>query len=362
LFLSGACRTIKTLDERENAMTVGEIAAEIQAEICGDAAREIIGAAGLEDAMPNQVSFLANPRYLRAAEKSDAGAIVLGRDAVCRNGQAVLLRVENPSKAFAKICAFFAPEPIVFPQGIHAAATVSPEARLGDGCSVQPGAVIEAGAEIGAGCIIGANSYVGHFVRMGEGCHIYPNVTIRERTQIGRRVVIHAGAVIGADGFGFDITSETAEKIPQTGIVKIDDNVEIGANTTVDRARFGQTWIQEGVKIDNLVQIAHNVVVGKNSLLAAQSGVSGSTRLGQRVIIGGQGGLVGHIHIGDHAIITAQAGVSKDVPPRTMVAGHHARPIQEEHKTEAAVKRLPDLIKKIREMEKEIELLKQSRD
>lgn len=331
--------------------TVGELAAQVGGVVEGDPDRPVSGVAGLSDATPEQVSFLANPQYARAARDSRAGAILIGRDAARPNEGAALIRVDNPSLAFSLVCEIYAPAPVRFEAGVSPRANVAPGAEIGDGASIQPGAVIEPGARIGRRTVIGANCYVGHGCQIGDDCVIYPNVSIRERVTIGNRVIIHCGAVIGADGFGFDLSSDEAQKIPQVGTVRIDDRVEIGANATVDRARFGQTWIQEGAKIDNLVQVAHNVVIGKNSLIAAQAGISGSSRIGQRAILAGQAGIAGHVSIGDGAIVAAQAGVGKDVPPGLMVAGYHAQPIRQEHKMEAAMRRLPQLIQRLRRIE-----------
>ncbi|HPA17028.1 MAG TPA: UDP-3-O-(3-hydroxymyristoyl)glucosamine N-acyltransferase [Verrucomicrobiae bacterium] len=336
--------------------TVGELAALVGGVIDGDAALPISGVAGLSDAAPEQMSFLASPLYARAARDSRAGAILIGRDMVRPNAEAALIRVDNPSLAFARVCEEFAPRAVRFEPGICAGAHVAEGAMIGEGASIQPGAVIEPGARIGKRTVIGANCYVGHDSAIGEDCVVYPNVSIRERVTIGNRVIIHCGAVIGADGFGFDLSAAEAQKIPQIGTVRIDDRVEIGANATIDRARFGQTWVQEGAKIDNLVQVAHNVVVGKNSLIAAQVGISGSSRLGQRVILAGQAGIAGHVAIGDGAIVAAQAGVGKDVASRVTVAGYHAQPIREEQKMEAMVRRLPKLLKRLRRIEERLGL------
>src|SRR5207247_4149690 len=221
------------------------------------------------------------------------------------------VRVPNPTKAFEQVVIKFAPKPITFAPGVHPSAIVGSTVRFGERVSIQPHAVIEDGSQIGDDTIIGAGSYIGHETTIGSACVIYPHVTIRERSRIGSRVILHSGAVIGADGFGFEMIDGRQQKIQQLGIVQIDDDVEIGANTTVDRARFGRTWIQQGVKIDNLVQIAHNVAIGKNSVIVAQTGISGSTRVGERVMMGGQVGIVGDLEIGDGTAIGAQSGVSK---------------------------------------------------
>src|SRR5205807_5973228 len=202
---------------------------------------------------------------------------------------------------------------------------------------------------------IGAGSYIGHDVVVGAGCMIYPRVTIRERCRIGRDVILHSGVVIGADGFGFQPTAEGQQKVPQIGIVQIDDNVEIGDNTTIDRARFGRTWIQEGAKIDNLVQIAHNVVIGKNTVMAAQSGIAGSVQIGQRVLIGGQVGVIGHIEIGDNTALGAQSGISKNITGGAWWASP-AVPLAEAKQQIAWVRRLGKLFARVKEIERKLGL------
>jgi UDP-3-O-[3-hydroxymyristoyl] glucosamine N-acyltransferase len=208
---------------------------------------------------------------------------------------------------------------------------------------------------IGDDTVIGAGTYIGHETVIGRNCVIYPRVTVRERTQIGDRVVIHSGAVIGADGFGFEPTQERYEKVPQLGIVQIDDDVEIGANTTIDRARFGRTWIQEGAKIDNLVQVAHNVVIGKHTIIAAQTGIAGSVRIGRQVLIGGQAGIIGHIEVGDNTAIGAQSGVSKNISGGAWWMTP-AVPLAEAKEQMAWVRRLGKLFARVTEIEKKIGL------
>ena len=266
---------------------------------------------------------------------------------------AAQIRVSNPTKAFEQVVLKFAPKPITFAPGIHPSAIVDPSVQLGERVSIQPLAVIEAGAKIGDDTIIGAGSYVGHETVIGSACHIYPHVTIRERSRIGSRVIIHSGAVIGADGFGFEMVDGRHQKIQQLGIVQIDDDVEIGANTTVDRARFGRTWIQQGVKIDNLVQIAHNVVIGKNTVIAAQTGIAGSVQIGQRVLIGGQVGIIGHIEIGDNTAIGAQSGISKNISGGAWWASP-AVPLAEAKQQIAWVRRLGETRRASKRNRKEI--------
>src|SRR5213594_3573609 len=281
-------------------------------ELVGDPALKITGAASLGEAVPGEISFYSDPRYGTLLRKTRASAVFVPPD-FAESSATAQIRVANPIKVFEQVVLKFAPKPIAFAAGIHPSAVVDPSARLGERVSIQPYAVIEAGARVGDDAVIGAGSYIGHDTVIGAACLIYPLVTIRERTRIGSRVIIHSGVVIGADGFGFEMVDGKQKKIQQLGIVQIDDDVEIGANTTIDRARFGRTWIQQGVKIDNLVQVAHNVVIGRNSVIVAQTGISGSTRVGERVTMGGQVGIVGHVEIGDNTAIGAQSGISKNI-------------------------------------------------
>ena len=244
-------------------------------ELVGDPKLKITGAASLAEATSGEISFFGNRKYIGLLRKTRASAVFVPPD-FAEPLAAAQVRVSNPTKAFEQVVLKFAPKPITFAPGIHPSAIVGSSVRLGERVSIQPHAVIEDGSQIGDDTIIGAGSYIGHETTIGSACLIYPLVTIRERSRIGSRVIIHSGAVIGADGFGFELVDGRQQKIQQLGIVQIDDDVEIGANTTVDRARFGRTWIQQGVKIDNLVQIAHNVVIGKNSVIVAQTGISGS--------------------------------------------------------------------------------------
>jgi UDP-3-O-[3-hydroxymyristoyl] glucosamine N-acyltransferase len=290
--------------------------------------KQILGVASLADANEGDLAFYGNPKYLKVLRKSRATAVFVPHG-FGEEVPPVRIWVDNPAEAFAKLLAEFAPKPVTFAPGIHPSAVVDPTAEIGEGVSIQPFAVVEAGAKIGARTIIGAHSYVGHEVSLGEDCHVYPHVTIRERSKIGSRVILHSGVVIGSDGFGYEFRDGRQVKIPQTGIVQIDDDVEIGSNSTVDRARFGRTWIQEGTKIDNLVQIGHNVTIGKHCILCAHVGISGSTRVGSYVTLAGKVGVNGHIEIGDGAIVTAMAGVTKSVPPKEILVGLPAKPMKE---------------------------------
>jgi len=334
--------------------TLQEVATTSGGELIGDPSLQITGAASLVEATAGEISFFGNRKYIGLLRKTRASAVFVPTDFAESIG-AAQIRVANPTKAFEQVVLKFAPKPITFPPGIHASAVVDPSARLGERVSVQPHAVIEAGTMIGDDTIIGAGSYIGHETVMGSACLIYPLVTIRERSCIGSRVIIHSGSVIGADGFGFEMIDGRQQKIQQLGIVQIDDDVEIGANTTVDRARFGRTWIQQGVKIDNLVQIAHNVVIGKNSVIVAQTGISGSTRVGERVTIAGQVGIVGHVEIADGSIIAAQSGVSKSVPGGVWF-GYPAGPIDEIKQQIAWIRSLGKLFARVKEIEKKLGL------
>jgi UDP-3-O-[3-hydroxymyristoyl] glucosamine N-acyltransferase len=334
--------------------TLQELATMSGGELVGDPALKITGAASLGEAVPGEITFYSDPRYGPLLRKTRASAVFVPPDFADSIATAQI-RVSHPNKAFEQVVLRFAPKPITFMPGIHPSAVIDPSAQLGQRVSIQPHTVIEADAKIGDDSVIGAGSYIGHETVIGAACLIYPRVTIRERSRIGSRVIIHSGAVIGADGFGFEMVDGRQEKIQQLGIVQIDDDVEIGANTTVDRARFGRTWIQQGVKIDNLVQVAHNVVIGKHSVVAAQTGISGSTRVGEYVQMAGQVGIVGHVEIADGSRIAAQSGVSKSIPGGTWF-GYPAMPMPEARRQIAWVRRLGKLFDRVKQIEKKLGL------
>jgi UDP-3-O-[3-hydroxymyristoyl] glucosamine N-acyltransferase len=323
-----------------------------EGEISGDPNLSIMGAASLAEATPGEITFYGNPRYLAAFRKTRASAAFVPEDFE-EQIVGTQIRVANPSKAFEQVVLKFAPQPIVFPAGIHPSAVIGSGVSLGDNVAICAYVVVEPGAQIGDGTRLGAHSYIGHETTIGGGCLIYPNVTIRERIRIGERVIIHSGSVIGSDGFGFEMAAGGHKKVPQIGIVQIDDDVEIGANTTIDRARFGRTWIQEGVKIDNLVQIAHNVVIGKHSIIVAQVGIAGSVRIGSGVVIGGQAGIIGHIEIDDGTMIGAQSGVSKSLHGGTWWATPTV-PLKEAKEQLAWVRRLGKLFERVRTLEEKL--------
>jgi len=331
------------------SFTVGELAKMCDGTVSGDAADTITGAASLAEATSGEITFYGNPRYLAAFRRTRASAALVPQDFE-EQIVGAQIRVADPSKAFEQVVLKFAPQPISFPPGIHPSAVIAPEASLGKNVAIGPYVVVEADARIGDGTRIGAHSYIGHETTIGAASLIYPNVTIRERVKIGERVIIHSGTVVGSDGFGFEMAAAGHKKVPQIGIVQIDNDVEIGANTTIDRARFGRTWIQEGVKIDNLVQIAHNVVIGKHSIIVAQVGIAGSVRIGSGVVIGGQAGIIGHIEIDDGTMIGAQTGVSKSLHGGTWWATP-AEPLKESMQHLAWVRRLGKLFERVKALE-----------
>jgi UDP-3-O-[3-hydroxymyristoyl] glucosamine N-acyltransferase len=332
--------------------TLQEIAALSEGELQGNFNQQITGAASLAEATEGEISFFANPRYAAQLRATRASAVFVPRD-FSESLPVAQIRVDNPAKAFEQIVRQFAPPPVTFAPGVHATAVVDATARLGNSVSIQPGAVVEAGVQIGDRTTIGAGTYIGHESVLGPNCMIHPRVVIRERTKIGARVIIHSGAVVGADGFGFESAQGRYEKVPQIGIVQIDDDVEIGANVTIDRARFGRTWIQQGVKIDNLVHIAHNVVVGEDTMMAAQVGIAGSTRIGKRVLMGGQVGIVGHVEVGDDTTLGAKTGVSKNISGGAWW-GVPAVPLHQAKEQVVWLRNLGKWLARVRELEKKL--------
>ncbi len=314
---------------------------------------EITGVASLQEARPGDVTFFGNPRYLAQLRSCKASAVLVPME-FTEEIAPVVLRVANPSAAFASIVAAFAPPEVVATPGVHPSAVVAASATLGEGVSVGPLAVIGEGAVIGADSVIGAGCLIGYEVRLGEGCHLHPGAIIRERCILGNRVILQPGAVIGSCGFGYEFKEGRHIKIPQTGIVEIGDDVEIGANTTIDRARFGRTVIGEGSKIDNLVQIAHNVQTGSHTIICSQVGIAGSTRVGSYVTLAGQVGLAGHLEIGDKAVIGAQSGLSKNVPAESMVIGAPAKPMKEWKQNNFYISQLGKLYERVKELERKL--------
>lgn len=336
-------------------MTAGELANKLNGELKGDAHVVVTGVASLDEAGEHHVSFLANSAYSGRVADTNAGAVILPADwdGIPGDRQAWIL-VQNPSEAFSAAVELFAPPPVSYPPGVHPQAWVAPDATVPDCAHVGPFAVLEPGVVLGERTVVAAGCYVGRDTSVGADCLLYPNVTLREATRIGDRVIIHSGAVLGSDGYGFIPGREGHTKIPQRGIVQVDDDVEIGAQVAIDRARFGRTWIKRGVKIDNLVHIAHNVVVGEHTFLLGQSGISGSTTLGARVILAGQSGLAGHLSIGDDAVIMGQAGVSRDLPAGAKVVGMPAVDRREYAKRIAAGRQVERLKEELRALQERV--------
>ncbi len=334
-------------------LTVAEIARRLKGSLEGNGAVEITGLAGIREAQPGQLTFLAAPRYTAAAAATRAGAVIVGAD-WRRPCPAALIRVKNPEQAFAEAAAWFAPPEITFPPGIHPTAVIAADARLGRDAHIGPHCVVESGAVIGDRCVLVAACYVGPGASLGNDSRLYPHVSLREYVRIGARAIFHNGVVIGSDGFGYVQDGAARRKIPQTGIVVVGDDVEIGANTTIDRARFGQTRIGNGVKIDNLVQIAHNVVIGDHSVVVAQVGISGSTSIGERTILAGQVGIAGHLVIGSDVVVGAQSGITKDIPAGAFVLGSPAYPREKTAKLFALIAALPELKARIEALEKRL--------
>lgn len=333
-------------------LTVSELAALVGGQFASEAdgAAKITGAASIAEAREGDVTFFGNAKYLAALKACRATAALVPAD-FAEPIPPIAIRCENPTLAFSQILARTAPPPLVYAPGVHPSAVIGAGAELGEDVSIQPHVVIEPGARIGARTVIGAGSTIGHEARVGDDCQFAARVTVGACCIVGSRVIIHSGAVLGSDGFGFEMKDGRHVKIPQTGIVQVDDDVEIGANTTIDRARFGRTWIGAGTKIDNLVQIAHNVQIGRHCIICAQTGISGSARLGNYVVLGGQVGTVGHIFIGDGAQVGAQSGVSKDVPAGVVVWGSPALPMRETKEQMARVRLLPRLFERVKRVE-----------
>lgn len=340
--------------------TLGQLAAELNGVVLGDSTIEIRGVAGIREALPGDVTFLANARYESYLLETRASAVICGRDQ--SEAPVPLLLVDNPYLAFQRVVRIFRPDPYRPAPGIHPSAVISPEAEVGAGVSIGPNCVIERGARVGANAVLMSGCYVGAMAVVGEGTLLYPHVSVLEECVLGARCILHSGAVIGSDGFGFAFDAGRYHKVPQVGNVIVGDDVEIGANTTVDRATTDSTRIGDGTKIDNLVQIGHNVVIGKHCIVVAQVGISGSTHLEDYVTIGGQAGLVGHIRIGERATIGGKAGVSKSVGAGQVWSGFPALPHTMWKRLQAMVQKLPLVIQRTKELEARIEKLEKTKE
>jgi UDP-3-O-[3-hydroxymyristoyl] glucosamine N-acyltransferase len=343
------------------AFTVAELAGRVGGEVQGDGGQRIEGVAPLEDAGPSQLSFFSNKKYRRAFEATRAGAVVVERDVEVLAGRTVV-RVPNAYLAFAKISTLFHPPREAVP-GVSPAALVHPSARVHPSAEVMPLASVGPNAHVGARTVLFPGVHLAEDVRVGEDCILYANVVVRERCVVGDRVILQPGCVIGSDGFGFAFDPEGEGrgprhyKVPQSGTVVVEDDVEIGANSCVDRATLGTTRVGRGAKLDNLVQVAHNVEVGPLSLLMAQVGIAGSTKLGMGVIVAGQAGIVGHIEVGAGARIAAQSGIMSDVEAGDTVGGTPSLPHARWLKAMATLDHIADMRKELRELRKELDRL-----
>ncbi len=340
--------------------TLSELAAELGGEVIGDGSIVIRGVAGIREAMPGDLTFLANSRYDAHLGETRASAVICARDR--REAGLPLLVVDNPYLAFQRAVRIFRPDQHRPGPGMHPTAVVAAEAELGRDVSIGPYCVVESGARIGDRVVLMSGTYVGHRAVVGDDSYFYPRVVVREECVVGARCILHPGVVIGSDGFGFAFDAGRYHKVPQVGNVVVGDDVEIGANTTIDRATTHSTKIGDGSKIDNLVQIGHNVVVGRHCIIVAQVGVSGSTELEDYVTLGGQAGLVGHIRVGKGAMVGAQSGVTKSVPAETVVTGYPATQHTIWKRLQALIHRLPDLFQRARDLEERVSELERQRE
>jgi UDP-3-O-[3-hydroxymyristoyl] glucosamine N-acyltransferase len=332
------------------AFTTAEIAKHIDGEVVGDASATLSGFAQAGSAKPGDLTFAENEDFFKRAETSAATAIIA--DKRFSSTKKILIRVSNPRVAFAKALALFFPER-TFAAGIHPTAIIAPDATIDPGAHIGPYCVIGERVRLGARTVLQGGNFIGEDSILREDVNLFPNVTVYPRTQIGRRVRIHANTVIGSDGFGYVQDGNLHRKIPQIGNVVIGDDVEIGAGVTIDRAALDSTIIGQGTKIDNLVQIAHNVEIGEGCLLIAQAGIAGSSKLGNFVVLAGQSGIAGHLKIGNQVIITGKAGVMHDIPDGEKWLGIPAQPDKQAKRQMIAYQHLPELLRRVTKLEKQ---------
>ncbi len=334
--------------------SAAQIAMLIKAKVEGNAEASVNSFSKIEEAKEGQLAFLANPKYEEYLYTTGASIIIVNESLELKGAvKGTLLRVPDAYSAFASLLAKY--QEMVAQQltGIQQPSYIAPTAKIGENVFIGAFAYIGENAVIGNGAKIYPNVYIGNNVNIGDNTIVHPSVTIYHQCSIGKKVTIHAGSVIGGDGFGFAPQPDGSfAKVPQIGNVEIEDNVEIGANATIDRATIGSTIVRSGAKLDNLIQVAHNVEVGNNTVIAAQAGVSGSTKIGKNVMIGGQAGIVGHITIADGAKVNAQSGVSKSIKqPNTAVTGSPAHDYTSTLRSQAITRKLPELEKRIKELE-----------
>ena len=339
-------------------ITTAEIAAHLQAELIGDGAVPLTGFTSADRARPGDLTFAEKDSYFAAAEASAASAILVAGPFT--SATKVLIRVPNARIAAAKVLPlFFPPAPVV--PGIHPSAIVAPTAQVDPSACIGPNCVLAAGVKVGARTHLQGGNHVGVDCRLGDDGHLFPNVVLYAGTQVGHRVAIHAGTVIGSDGYGYVFDQGRHRKMLQVGHVIIEDDVEIGANTAIDRGALGPTVIGAGTKIDNLVHVAHNVVLGRHCLVMGQVGFAGSTQLGDYCVIASQSGISGHLKLGAQCVVGAKSGVMRDVAPKETVLGMPAMPDKQTKRQWIAVQKLPELMLRLRELEKEVAELKAAR-
>jgi UDP-3-O-[3-hydroxymyristoyl] glucosamine N-acyltransferase len=331
-------------------LTLAQLAREVDGEVVGDGSVAIAGIAPADSAKAGDLTFAEKPSYLAAAEQSQASAIVVPPDFV--SATKVLLRVKNPRAAIARLLPLLYP-PAAYPPGIHPSAAIDPTAQVDPSAHVGPLCAIGAGARVGRRAALLGGNHLGPDCAIGEDTVLHPQVVIYRGCRIGQRVAIHAGTVIGADGYGYVFDQGRHRKVPQVGNVVIEDDVEIGANTAIDCGALASTVIGEGTKIDNLVHIAHNVVVGRHCLIMGQCGFAGSTRLGDYVVVASQSGVAGHLKLGDRSVVGAKSGVMRDIPDGTTVLGYPAAPDQQAKRQWVGMAMLPDLIRRVRDLERQ---------
>ncbi|MBI3416117.1 MAG: UDP-3-O-(3-hydroxymyristoyl)glucosamine N-acyltransferase [Verrucomicrobia bacterium] len=329
--------------------TAFEIATQLGGTVLGDGAVLLTGFAPASNAKPGDLTFAESEFYFTQAEQSAATAVLV--DGEFSSDKKVLIRVPNARVGFAKVLPLFFPERI-FPAGVHATAVIDGSAEVDASAHIGPWCVIGARTKIGARVALQGGNCIGNDCVIGDESNVFPNATLYPRTQIGQRVRIHSGTVIGSDGFGYVLDQGAHMKVPQIGNVVIHDDVEIGANVTIDRGALGSTIIGKGTKIDNLVQIAHNVAVGEHCLIVAQTGIAGSTKLGDHVTLAGQAGLAGHIRLGDRVTVAAQSGVMHDIPVGEKWFGYPAKPDRKMKRELIAIGQLPELLRRVSELEK----------
>jgi UDP-3-O-[3-hydroxymyristoyl] glucosamine N-acyltransferase len=341
-------------------MRLQEIAERLGGSLVGDGSVEIHGVAGIRNASPGELSFVAAEKYIDDAINTQASALIVSA-AWSESLALPLIKVKDPWIAFAEVAAWLSPPPVTYPPGIHPSAVVHATAVLGADVHIGPGCVIQADARVGARSVLAGLVYLGEGVEIGDDCLLHSHVAVRERVRVGDRVVIHNGSVIGSDGFGFDAdTAGVRTKQPQLGRVDIGNDVEIGACVTIDRARYGRTRIGQGVKIDNLVQIAHNVWIKDHAVIVSQVGIAGSTIIGQGAILAGQSGVAGHLVVGDKVIATARSGITRDVPAGERVYDFPAVPKRDFVAKQLAIHQVPKLKQRIAALEAAVAKLSSS--